>query len=59
MKLSSAIICVISCPTRPDSFSDLLAGGGKWEKVGKVKLFEFCECSNVHQYTVRTEYIFQ
>lgn len=41
MELSSAVVCVISCPTRPNSFNDLPAGGGKWKKVGKAKFLSF------------------
>lgn len=41
MELSSAIVCAISCPIRPNSFSDLPAGGGKWEKFGKAKFLGF------------------
>lgn len=59
MELSSAIVCAISCPIRPNSFSDPPAGGGKWEKFGKAKLFGFCEYAYVHQCMVKTEYISQ
>lgn len=43
MELSPTVVCAISCPTRPDSFSDLPAGGGKWKKFGKAKFFGFLE----------------
>lgn len=41
MELSSAIVCAISCPTRPNSFSDFLQVEGNGKKLGKAKLFGF------------------
>jgi len=47
-----AFVHDISSPIRPKSLGSLPAsGGGKWKKVGKVKLFGFCEDAQVYQHT--------
>lgn len=53
MELSFAFVHNISSPIRPKSLGSLPAAGGvKWKKVGKVKLFGFCEDVQVYRYSV-------
>lgn len=53
-EVSFAFVHDIFSPMSPKSLGSLpAAGGGKWKKVGKVKLFGFCEDAQVYQNTVK------